>query len=387
MIPRKNIGRAISKALLEPGYAWRAFRQRLRSYLSYRFGAGRSSPPETISLVLTYRCNLRCKMCGQWGRLGSSRDLPADVLQEELPLETIRSLIDQVERFRPTITLFGGEPLLYADWAEVISAVKQAGLRCNLITNGTLLEEHAEALVDRGIDEIIFSLDGPREIHDEMRSAPGTFDRALAGFKKIAALKTSRGLRRPMVNVSGVVYEINYRRLSEVVEAAVEMQASAVTFHHLIFVHPKTCEEMDGLFQSEFGLACPDWHGFARETLPDIDLDALLDTIHTIKRTKYPLPVSFYPNYTDEEVRRYYTTFDFVPTSYRDRCLSPWMVSYIFPDGSVRPCQSSNFSAGNVKDAPFAEIWNGKKFRHYRRTVKARKRFPVCTRCTELYRF
>jgi len=387
MIPRKNIGRAISKALQEPRYAWRAARQRLRSYLSYRFGGGRSSPPETLSLFLTYRCNLRCKMCGQWGRVGSSKDLPAETLRKELPLATIRSLIQQVKRSGPTITLFGGEPLLYADWAEVVSAVKQAGLRCNLITNGTLLEKHAETIVDRGVDEIIFSLDGPREIHDEMRSAPGTFDRAVAGFKSIAELKEKRGSRRPLVNVSGVIYETNYRRLPDVVEAAVEMRASAVTFHHLIFVHPNTCAEMDSLFQAKFGLTCPDWHGFARPTLPEIDVDALVEAIGQIKRTKHLLPVSFYPNYTDAEVRRYYTTFDFVPRSYRGRCLSPWMVCYLFPDGSVRPCQSTNFSAGNVTDRPFAEIWNGEKFRRYRQAAKACKRFPVCTRCTEFYRF
>ena len=64
MIPRRNIARALSKAMTQPGYAWRAFRQRLRSYLSYRFGDGRSAPPETVSLFLTYRCNLRCTMCG-----------------------------------------------------------------------------------------------------------------------------------------------------------------------------------------------------------------------------------------------------------------------------------------------------------------------------------
>ena len=387
MIPRRNIGRAISKALQEPRYAWRAARQRLRSYLSYRFGRGRSSPPETLSLFLTYRCNLRCKMCGQWGRVGSSKELPAEILRQELPLETIQSLIQEVKRFRPTITLFGGEPLLYADWPEVVSVAKQAGLRCNLITNGTLLEKHAETIVGRGVDEIIFSLDGPREIHDEMRSAPGTFDRAVAGFKKIAELREARGSRRPIVNISGVIYETNYRRLPEVVEAAIEMRAAAVTFHHLIFVHPETCEEMDALFRSKFGLTCPDWHGFARTTLPEIDVDALVDAINEMKRKKYPLPVSFYPNYTDAEVRQYYTAFDFVPQSYRDRCLSPWMVSYIFPDGSVRPCQSTNFSAGNVNDAPFAQIWNGEQFRDYRRAVKACQRFPVCTRCTEFYRF
>ena len=110
-------------------------------------------------------------------------------------------------------------------------------------------------------------------------------------------------------------------------------------------------------------------------------------SLEDIKKKDSKVKIAFYPNFTDEETRRYYTEFDFASSNYGKRCLSPWMVSYIFPDGSVRPCQSLNFSAGNVKDNTFSRIWNNEKYMRFRKITKKEKKYPVCTRCTELYRF
>ena len=41
--------------------------------LDYHFGAGRSFPPRIITLTPTDRCNLKCRMCGQWGPKGYKR--------------------------------------------------------------------------------------------------------------------------------------------------------------------------------------------------------------------------------------------------------------------------------------------------------------------------
>ena len=387
MIPRRNLLRNLRKAFAEPGYAGRVFSKRLMSFLTYKLSQGGSAFPETISLFLTYRCNLRCRMCGQWGEAGSSRGYTADMLKEQLSLGAIEMLVDELSSFKPNVTLFGGEPMLYKDWTRVVGLIKGRGMRCNMITNGILLEANAEALIEAGIDEIIFSLDGPREIHDEIRGTAGTYDRAMAGFKKLARLKKERGMRSPLVNISSTIFEINYKRLAEVVGSAEEMDASSITFHHLIFTGRAIYVEHDRLFKNNFSCSPVDWTGFTRDTLPDIDTGILLDMIRKIKSLKTPLHLSFYPNLTDEEVRRYYTRFDFLPDSYKRRCLSPWMVSYIFPDGSVRPCQSLNYAFGNIKESSFERIWNCGRATEYRKALKRDGYFPVCPRCTEFYRY
>ena len=202
MIPRRNLLRAVKKAFRQPAYGAGAFYKRLKSSLTYNFYNGYSAYPETISLFLTYKCNLRCKMCGQWGPAGSSRGYSPEKLDRRLDMADIERLLDEVAGFRPNITLFGGEPLLYKDWSAVARMAKKRKMRVNMITNGVLLKENAEAVIDSGVDEVIFSLDGPRDVHDGIRGAPGTYDRALAGFKKIQALKNEKKIKVPLVNIS-----------------------------------------------------------------------------------------------------------------------------------------------------------------------------------------
>jgi radical SAM protein with 4Fe4S-binding SPASM domain len=326
-------------------------------------------------------------MCGQWGVAGTSKDMSPEELKRELSLDEIYKIINDIKTFKPNVTLFGGEPLMYSNWEKVVSRIKQEDMRCNMITNGILLEKYASSIIDLGVDEIIFSLDGPREVHDEVRGAKGTFDRASRGLKLIRDIKRKSGTNKPVVSISSTIFEINYKRLDELISIAEELTASTITFHHLIFLSQERYNQHNNIFKGYYGMVCNDWKGFVRESLPDIDVDSLIRKMEDIKKRDSRVKIAFYPNFTDEETRRYYTEFDFVSSNYGKRCLSPWMVSYIFPDGSVRPCQSLNFSAGNVKDNTFSRIWNNEKYMRFRKITKKEKKYPVCTRCTELYRF
>ena len=387
MIPRRNLARAFHKALGQPGYALRVFRQRLMSDLSYRLLAGKSAYPETLSLFLTYQCNLRCKMCGQWGEQGSSKGYDKDTLTAALSVDEVKALVDDVKGFKPNITLFGGEPLLYRGWQDVVTHVKQAGLRCNMISNCALLTKHAEEVLDVGVDEIILSLDGPEDIHDEVRGREGTFARVRDGLQALAAAKAARGVARPLVNVSSVVFENNYRVMDKTLSTAEGLGADSITFHHLIFINPEIYSRHCAFFSDKFGVSESDWQGFVRESLPEIDPEALLAKLAEVKSADTSVDVSVYPNLTDDEVRRYYREFNFLPTSYKRRCMSPWMVAYIFPDGTVRPCNSLCFVAGNLRENTFREIWNSPRYVDFRKTLKAERLFPACVRCTEFYRF
>jgi radical SAM protein with 4Fe4S-binding SPASM domain len=326
-------------------------------------------------------------MCGQWGETGSSKYYTKEILGQKLGISELRMLIDDVSLFKPTITLFGGEPLLHEDWDELVACIKEKGLRCNMITNGTLLDRHAEEVVSSGLDEIILSLDGPEEIHDMIRGKPGTFKKLAQGVEKTQELKLLKGQGRPIFNINSTIFDCNYKNMEEIIGVAVSFGAKNLSFHHLIFLSEHTYNEHCRVFSQLFDTTSFDWAGFVEEQLPNIDVDYLIGEIRRIKGNQYDIPVSFYPNLTDEEVRSYYSSFDFSPVSYPHRCLSPWMVAYVFPDGSVRPCLSLNYSAGNIKEDSFCDIWNNHHYMRFRSIVKQCKAFPVCTRCTEYYRF
>jgi MoaA/NifB/PqqE/SkfB family radical SAM enzyme len=387
MLPLKNIKRIVAKASQQPGYALHAARMRILSALSYRFRDGRSALPETISLLLTYRCNLHCQMCGQWGERGSLKSLPSAVTKKYMELPLIERLIKEVRSFRPTITLFGGEPLLHPQWEEVVKLIKGAGLRCNMISNGILLKRKAEEAVRLGLDEIIFSLDGPAEVHDRIRGGKGVFGRASEGFQHLERVKKKYGKKRPTVNVNTVIWEENQAILQEIVEQAARFGAQTITFHHLIFADHKAFDETEQITQAALACGSPDWAGFIMDEMPRIDPELLIKQKRLMERGKSAVPAFFYPNYTNDEIRAYYGSFSFLPASYKQRCLSPWMVAYVLPNGTVKPCLSLGFAMGDLHEASFKEIWNGELAVRFRRLLKERRYFPVCPRCTEFSRF
>lgn len=104
MLPLKNWKRIIAKASQQPAYALQAGKMRFLSFLSYHFLRGKSAPPETISLLLTYRCNLHCKMCGQWGERGSLKALPPSVTKAYMGVSLVDRLIEEVKGFHSTLT-------------------------------------------------------------------------------------------------------------------------------------------------------------------------------------------------------------------------------------------------------------------------------------------
>ncbi len=387
MSPLKHWKRIAAKASQQPAYAVRAALMRFLSFASYRLLNGKSAPPETISLLLTYRCNLRCTMCGQWGERGSLKDLPPSETKAYMELPLVAKLIEEVRGFHPTITLFGGEPLLHPGWKQIVETIKGAGLRCNMITNGTILTRWAEEAVRLGLDEIIFSLDGPDGVHDAIRGRKGVFRRALQGFQKLRKMKEKHGKKRPTVNVNTVIWEENQAMLDTIVDQAALFGAETITFHHLTFVDASAFQETERISQVALSCSSPDWAGFVRDELPRIDPDVIITQKRRIEQAQGPVPAFFYPNFTDEEILAYYGSFRFLPSSYQRRCLSPWMVAYLLPDGSVKPCLSLGYAMGNLRETPFRDIWNGERAVTFRRLVKERGYFPVCPRCTEFTRF
>jgi radical SAM protein with 4Fe4S-binding SPASM domain len=388
MILLRNFKRSFNKALRQPLYAAGVLKKRLAAQMHYRLSDGRSGNPEAITFFLTHKCNLHCKMCGQWGEGGITKKAGGQYIQSELPLEDIKKLVDEASAFRPNITLFGGEPLLHSHAVDIIRYIKSKGMHCLVITNGYLLTQMAEDLVASGLDELNVSLDGGRVLHDEIRGVEGLFDRIMSGLKEVNRFKRLGNRKKPLINLQCTITKYNYLHLEQMLDVAEEAHADSLTFHNLIFTNKKLLEEQK-LYDELLGASSKDWEGFDFE--PGIDPKALYDKMQKILAGKYPFNVDLYPNFSQEELTRYYRDPCFMassaPSDLTARCLSPWIVAYVFPDGEVRPCLNCTYSFGNIKDRPFRDIWNSEKAIRFRRELKKNKIFPLCRRCTELYRY
>jgi radical SAM protein with 4Fe4S-binding SPASM domain len=128
------------------------------------------------------RCNQRCAHCYQ-SDFGRSREQNWDGLKAvaDNMLEAMRVWDAKLD-----IALTGGEPLLKEELfplLEYLAASKHIG-HLSLITNGTLLERHVEALKAlKKFKELRISLDGATaEVHDSIRGA-GAFAETLRGVE------------------------------------------------------------------------------------------------------------------------------------------------------------------------------------------------------------
>jgi len=326
-------------------------------------------------------------MCGQWGETGVTKSYSSSIIKEELSMEELRGFINDISSFRPNVTLFGGEPLLYKDCVELIEYIKGKGLHCLMITNGSLLKGKVEEIVASGLDELNISLDGDEELHDEIRGLPGVFRKIAEGIGEVSRLKKEYNTRKPLINLQCTMSGFNYRHLEKLVDVAKENQANSLTYHHLIFLDRGIFEKHDRLFRDIFGASSRDWEGFIFDGAQEMDVDYLIEKVSEIKGKGYSFFCDFYPNFKPEDIKEYYANSNFAPRSYARRCLSPWVVAYIFPNGDVRPCLNFDYIPGNIKERGFKDIWNNQKYLHFRSVLKKEKFFPVCPRCTEFYRY
>jgi len=142
-------------------------------------------------LILTDNCNLCCSYCRAkaFQNLEESEEERTLIIDENLPVELdydLSVLYSFLARDpTPTLTFYGGEPLLRADLIQKI--VREAPvLRFMMQTNGILLDRLPAEITNR-FATILVSLDGGPELTDSHRGA-GVYTRVMENIHKILAL-------------------------------------------------------------------------------------------------------------------------------------------------------------------------------------------------------
>lgn len=154
-------------------------------YIAGKKFSGQKRFPLVLMLEPSHRCNLRCQGCGRIREYQST-------LSESMSVQECLEAVDECGA--PTVSICGGEPLLYDGLEELLAGILRVPSRhVYLCTNGLLLEERLKticpALTPRMKKRLFVNvhLDGPPCIHDMLANKPGLFHRAMSGL--IAAKK------------------------------------------------------------------------------------------------------------------------------------------------------------------------------------------------------
>jgi MoaA/NifB/PqqE/SkfB family radical SAM enzyme len=351
-------------------------RNRLRTALlplERAFGEGHSQAPRFVTLKPTLRCNLRCEFC----RFVANGDVFGK--RDWLELEDWERVIDEIAPFRPYVCITGGEPTMVPWIARLIAHVKRRGLNCVMTTNGTMLAARAEELMASPPDLLILSIDGPREVHDQVRMVEGTFDRAMQGVRTLQRLQREQGKRTPYLIINAAITGRTYESLVELVEIAKGFGAFALNFQHFWFMTRGMVEEHNHLHGDCFPL---DFEKLGGVETVGVPADHLYDTIQHLRREDHGIPITLFPELDREAMRTYYSQ----PSAFTHR-MTPscaWISTDILPNGDVSPCY--DLVVGNVLREPFMTAWNSPTFRAHRQRLTSHGPYPVCSRCCAYFR-
>lgn len=107
--------------------------------------------PYFAHLAFTHHCNLRCRFC----------HIREERIQE-LDTAGMKRIIDRLDELGVAVISVsgGGEPLLRADFAELLNYAASKGLYTKITSNGTMPQAEYRQLLDSGVREIGISLDG-----------------------------------------------------------------------------------------------------------------------------------------------------------------------------------------------------------------------------------
>ena len=146
----------------------------------------RPPTPPHFELDVTNRCNMACRHCFA---------TPTDHAGHELSLAEIGLIANSLDPI-VSLSLGGGEPFLRDDLAEIsaLFAERSPALSIAVTTNGFSAERIcgiAEAILDRCPEarlRVVLSLDGFKDVHDDMRQSEGAYERTMETARQLRAM-------------------------------------------------------------------------------------------------------------------------------------------------------------------------------------------------------
>ncbi|MBN1410386.1 MAG: radical SAM protein [Spirochaetales bacterium] len=339
--------------------------------------------PNIVSLTVTNRCNLRCRMCAQWSEEGYIRGNKSmdSYSGEVVSFENLLKVVDEIHEHKAFLLIRGGEPLLYPRIVDLLAHIKSKDMPLSFETNGVLLKNFAESFVELKVDHLTISLDGPEEVHDLVRGVKGTFARLRESLKEIEKYENKYGFKIDK-SITCTVSGDNYRTLGAVPDVARELGFKTLCVVPYYFIPEKQGLAYEKLMQEEFSCKAYSWRGFHHEE-SGVDVEQFIEQLNEFKSNLGDLYSYPYMALTDEEYREWYSKSD---TSVRQAmCQNIWGLLDVQPDGNVNFCVDfPDYVIGNVVESTLHQLWHSERAWKFRE-LRTKMEMPVCYRCGAKY--
>lgn len=386
-------------------------------------------------VYITFKCNFSCKMCTQ-------NTVPK---LQEMSVEDWDKIFKEIETYYPnsTIIFLGGEPTTYKDFDKLLEKVSCHKLHKHIVSNGYNLLEYLP-IIKKHHCGVTLSIDGINDTHDKIRNKKGAFKKAENMLKEmhkinialakrkfdlyfitnfaILLLKNLRKnflltlLHKNLYNIENklkkfakawykknnspgeadkkipIYYNINFVMLPDnidemydYIDRMLQHKPNEIILNHPRFISLEKDFEMKKVFENLY----PNPYSSRLITREDIEFSAeyvkKMNGMLKYIFSKYDRKtVKEFPEFNSEEERIAYYTDEGYNLRKEQRCLSPYKIPFIFPDGTISSCIYN--SLGNCKTTEIKAIWESESAVKTREYLDNNGNFPVCSRCTCFYK-
>jgi radical SAM protein with 4Fe4S-binding SPASM domain len=257
------------------------------------------------------------------------------------------------------VTLNGaGEPLLNPETPKFIRFCRSRRIMTSMPTNMLLMDKAMrQEIMENPPGHLSFSLHATdKELFGTITSSSG-FERCVDNFEQ---LQLGLGRRKSRLWVFCVLQNANLDHYEE------------------MFVWLKEHKMLKA-----FTLATVFLFGKDKERLLDVNkINQMLTRLrHDIQACQDKEKAAFLKSWEQEAVNLIQSSKMCVTGP----CLIPWYSTYIKAGGEVTPCcylDTEEFVMGNIRETPFAQIWNGRRYQEFRKHLKEdRKSLKTCASC------
>lgn len=270
------------------------------------------SAPNTVHLLITYRCNLNCLYCDQ-------RYLNIEQGGELTTMEW-KQVIDQLADSKVfQIAMGGGEPFMRADLFELIDYASKKGLVVNLTTNGLFLNKYVNQLQNAKIYQIQVSLDGHTpKIHNLTHQSD--FNKVINNIKEFKGK-----MEHIKIGINHIIHRGNLNFLDKFIKFCKRLQVEDVRL-----LSPKP-------------------------PLAPLSKKEITWVKKIIEKNSGNIRIGL-----DDCLA--------VAMGFGRGCMAGRKMCIIAPNGEVKGCSHINLSYGNILQTSLQEIWQT-QFSHFRRVT------------------
>ena len=320
--------------------------------------------PRTLYIETSNRCNSLCATCPLtfFGSQGGAHDLGFD---------EFRRIVDQAPDLERVVLHGVGEPLLNRHLPAMIRYLKARDVHVLFNSNAVLLtRKWRELLLTSGLDEFRASLDAATPAtYLTIRGVP-LFDRVVRNLGELVAARRELGRTAPKLSVWFTAMKENLGELPDVARLVAGIGADEFYVQRLVYFEQGLAVEEQSVYR----------HLSAREEGLIREAEAVCRAAgigFTASGGAAPGESLAGAGEARAGARPWLA------------CNRPWYLAYVTAHGDVLPCCFAPFitqdlapvTLGNLLTDSLADVWNGARYREFRRRFQTDDPCAICAGC------